>query len=130
MNSKVCCTFSIDGRRACGASTWAARRPILQNVIERATILAQCGTLKFDFDLPDGQRQNEPPPVSVPRRTTADHGKIISDAEMKQIERDNVLAALERTGWKIYGPRGAAELLEMKPTTLSSRIKKLGLTQG
>ena len=112
---------------------WPGNVRELQNVIERAAILAQCGTLKFDFDLPDfpeGQKQANPQPVSVPRRTTEGQGKIISDAEMKRIERDNVLAALERTGWKIYGPGGAAELLEMKPTTLSSRIRKLGLKQG
>ena len=46
---------------------------------------------------------------------------------MKHGERENLRAALEQTGWKIYGPRGAAELLGLKPTTLASRMKKMGL---
>ena len=52
---------------------------------------------------------------------------ILSDIELRQRERDNVLAALHKTGWKIHGPGGTAELLGLKPTTLISRIKKLGL---
>ena len=43
------------------------------------------------------------------------------------MERENLLAALKATEWKIYGPGGAAELLNMKPTTLSSRIRRMGL---
>ena len=46
---------------------------------------------------------------------------------MRRRERDNILAALSRTSWKIYGTDGAADLLGVKPTTLASRIKKLGL---
>ena len=46
---------------------------------------------------------------------------------MRQRERDNILVALAQTNWKIYGTDGAANLLGVKPTTLASRIKKLGL---
>jgi transcriptional regulator with GAF, ATPase, and Fis domain len=46
---------------------------------------------------------------------------------MRERERDNLLAVLEKSGWKIKGENGAAELLGIKPTTLISRIKKLGL---
>jgi len=42
-------------------------------------------------------------------------------------ERTQIQAALEQTGWRIRGPAGAAQLLDLKPTTLESRIKKLGL---
>jgi len=42
-------------------------------------------------------------------------------------ERTQILAALEQTGWRIRGADGAATLLGLKPTTLESRIKKLGL---
>ncbi len=41
--------------------------------------------------------------------------------------RDNLRAALDATRWKVHGPGGAAELLQIKPTTLASRIKKMGL---
>jgi transcriptional regulator with GAF, ATPase, and Fis domain len=37
------------------------------------------------------------------------------------------MAALESADWKIAGAKGAAQLLGMKPTTLSSRIKALGI---
>jgi transcriptional regulator with GAF, ATPase, and Fis domain len=52
---------------------------------------------------------------------------ILSDIQLRQRERDNVLAALNKTAWKIHGPGGTAELLGLKPTTLISRLKKLGL---
>ena len=42
-------------------------------------------------------------------------------------ERSQILAALEQTGWRIRGPAGAAALLGLKPTTLESPLKKLGL---
>ena len=46
---------------------------------------------------------------------------------MKLRDRENILNALKQCGWKITGSDGAAELLAMKPTTLHSKIKKLGL---
>jgi transcriptional regulator with GAF, ATPase, and Fis domain len=46
---------------------------------------------------------------------------------MQQRERENLIAVLERAGWKIKGANGAAELLGVKPTTLLSRMKKMGL---
>ena len=55
-----------------------------------------------------------------------DH-KVVSEEEMRRRDRENILAALHRTDWRGYGADGAAELLGMKPSTLASRIKKLGL---
>jgi two-component system, NtrC family, response regulator HydG len=46
---------------------------------------------------------------------------------MIETERDHILFALERCNWKIYGQGGAADLLELNPSTLNSRIKKLGI---
>ena len=43
------------------------------------------------------------------------------------LERENLHRALRRTRWKIGGPDGAAELLGIRPTTLTSRLKKLGV---
>ncbi len=53
--------------------------------------------------------------------------RVFSEEEMKQRERDNLMTALDKSNWKIYGPEGAAALLGMKPTTLASRMKKLSL---
>ncbi len=52
--------------------------------------------------------------------------EVIPEAELRHRERENLLAALRRSDWRISGPGGAAELLGVRPTTLSSRIKKLG----
>jgi transcriptional regulator with GAF, ATPase, and Fis domain len=52
---------------------------------------------------------------------------VVSDAEMRRRERANLVAAIDRCRGKIYGSDGAAALLGMKPTTLASRLKKLGI---
>ena len=41
-----------------------------------------------------------------------------------------MLEVLTLTGWRVSGPRGAARLLDMKPTTLEARMKKLGITRA
>jgi transcriptional regulator with GAF, ATPase, and Fis domain len=52
---------------------------------------------------------------------------VIPDQEWRRRERENLLAALKRSGGRIYGPGGAATLLGLKPSTLSSRMKALGI---
>ncbi|MFB3117300.1 MAG: Fis family transcriptional regulator, partial [Myxococcota bacterium] len=52
---------------------------------------------------------------------------ILTDEAIREIERNNLLAALERADGKIYGAGGAAELLGLKPTTVASRVQRLGL---
>jgi transcriptional regulator with GAF, ATPase, and Fis domain len=47
--------------------------------------------------------------------------------ELQEIERENIILALNKTNWRVSGERGAAKLLGMPPTTLSSRIKALGI---
>jgi len=46
---------------------------------------------------------------------------------LQDMERRHVLRVLDRTEWRIYGPKGAAEQLGVNPSTLRSRLKKLGL---
>jgi transcriptional regulator with GAF, ATPase, and Fis domain len=52
---------------------------------------------------------------------------VLRADEIRRLDRDNLLAALDRTGGKIYGPDGAAAVLGLKPTTLASRLRKLNL---
>jgi transcriptional regulator with GAF, ATPase, and Fis domain len=56
--------------------------------------------------------------------------EFLTDAEMRRRERENLFAVLQKTGWKIKGVDGAAELLGIKPTTLISRIEKMGLKKS
>ncbi len=53
--------------------------------------------------------------------------KILTREELAILERDNLIAALHRTEWQVKGRGGAAELLDMKPSTLISRMKTLGI---
>lgn len=54
-------------------------------------------------------------------------GEVIPEVQMRRRERENTVAALNKAGWKVHGPGGAAELLGLKPTTLFSRMRKLKL---
>jgi transcriptional regulator with GAF, ATPase, and Fis domain len=95
-------------------------------VIERAAILAQNGRLRID--LPDVSGVQPSPGTP---RVKADHRPaIMTSAEMRANERANILAALEACSGKIFGPGGAAEMLDIKPTTLASRIKALGIANA
>jgi len=101
---------------------WPGNVRELQNVIERAAITARSGVLQFD--LPDAE--NSSSGNFIPAIDLQTPGpEVVTDAEMQHRQRDNILAALQQTGWKVYGPGGAAELLRLKPTTLASRMKKL-----
>jgi transcriptional regulator with GAF, ATPase, and Fis domain len=54
----------------------------------------------------------------------------LTSDELKRRERENLRVALAQTGGKVFGPTGAAALLGMKPTTVISRIKALGLERN
>jgi transcriptional regulator with GAF, ATPase, and Fis domain len=54
---------------------------------------------------------------------------LLTRDELKRQERDGIAAALKQTGGKVFGPGGAAELLGTKPSTLTSRIRALGLNR-
>ncbi|MBS0642918.1 MAG: sigma 54-interacting transcriptional regulator [Proteobacteria bacterium] len=101
------------------AYDWPGNVRELQNVIERAAILARNGRLFID--LPDGRRAPPLPP------RPAEAGPLMTEAERRERDRTAIRAALERAGGKVSGPGGAAELLGVKPTTLASRIKALGI---
>jgi formate hydrogenlyase transcriptional activator len=87
---------------------WPGNVRELRNEIERAIILSEGSTLRVPVGAPAGPLAAVPP-------TLAD------------TERTQILAALEQSGWRIRGPAGAAARLGLKPTTLESRLKKLGL---
>jgi transcriptional regulator with GAF, ATPase, and Fis domain len=104
---------------------WPGNIRELQNIIERAVIVSRS---RSDFHLSDLLTHEIFPSTQTPA-ATAGESAILTEAQMKQRERANILAALERCLWKVYGPGGAAELLEMKPTTLSSKIKAMRLAR-
>ena len=104
---------------------WPGNVREMQNLIERALILAQRGPLRFDLPPAEGET-----PVPVPGDGTDATGsevQILTDPELRLRERANIVAALTKSEWRIHGPGGAAELLSINPSTLVSRIRKLGL---
>ncbi|MBN2022760.1 MAG: sigma 54-interacting transcriptional regulator [Pirellulales bacterium] len=102
---------------------WPGNVRELQNVIERAVITARSGALVFDLAGDDSA-----PPAALPVLPSPSFApEVVPEAEMQRRERENIRLALEQSGWKIYGPGGAAELLGVRPTTLSSRVARLGL---
>ena len=104
---------------------WPGNVRELQNVIERAMVTARSGVLQFTSPL--GELHTRlPDSSSAPAALGTDVG-IVLEAEMRARERENILAALRRAEGRISGPQGAAELLGVNPSTLASRIKKLGL---
>ena len=101
---------------------WPGNIRELRNVIERAAIFARGGAL--DFDLPVTG-------VDSTSFVSGDDDNVeveyLTDAEMQRRDRENLFAVLQKSGWKIKGVDGAAELLGIKPTTLISRIERMGL---
>lgn len=103
---------------------WPGNVRELRNVIERAVILAQGGPLYFD--LPVTHSSPALPSSTLPSEIEG-RAEFLTEADIRRLERENLRVILERTRWKIKGPNGASELLGVKPTTLLSRIKKMGL---
>jgi transcriptional regulator with GAF, ATPase, and Fis domain len=98
---------------------WPGNVRELQNVVERAVILAHGGILTFDLG-------------SARPRTTASHDetRFYTEAEWRDMERENLLRALKQAGGKVSGAGGAADLLGVNPNTLASRLRTLGISRG
>ncbi|HEY5953924.1 MAG TPA: sigma-54 dependent transcriptional regulator [Terrimicrobiaceae bacterium] len=106
---------------------WPGNIRELRNVIERAVILARGGALEFDLPMAVPHLHRATVPEPTPDRAEP---AFLTEPELQRRERENLLTVLEKTGWKIKGVDGAAELLGVKPTTLLSRIKKMGLQRS
>ena len=101
---------------------WPGNVRELQNVVERAVIRSRFGPL--DFHLPGSDRGVVPPGPDPPTPSTAEP---MTDREFRRLERQNILAVLERANWKISGRGGAADFLGVHPATLSSRMRAMGI---
>jgi len=96
---------------------WPGNVRELQNVIQRGLIGARQGRLSLHV------------PTEFEEDTALDEAKsaLLSDADLRQLERKNLIAVLDRTRWKIAGEGGAAEFLGLHPATLTSRLKSFDI---
>jgi len=99
---------------------WPGNVRELENTIERAVILAQEESLTL-HDLPELRAISSRNPRNL-ASTTVDVFQSMED-----VERAHMYTVLQKTKWVVEGPHGAASILELNPSTLRSRMQKLGI---
>ena len=101
---------------------WPGNVRELKNVVERAVITVRDGTVSFEVPAQEAKQGSD--------RSDEPAVRVHTHDELRRVERANILSALAKTRWKVYGRGGAAELLGVKPGTLAARMKKLGLRRS
>ena len=96
---------------------WPGNVRELQNVIERSVVLCPAGTLHVREMLGDSAASSRASEPSLKH-------------DLQNVERANILRALRDSGWKVKGEGNAASRLGLKPTTLQSRMKTLGIKRS
>lgn len=129
------------------ALPWEGNVRQLRNVIERAALLSRGETIQQEHIVLDTAFPNRQVMGSAetseehafPRKSSSagnnglQYGDFIDQDHVRPLEtviREHIISALSFTKGKIYGRGGAAELLGLKPSTLQSRIKKLGINKS
>jgi transcriptional regulator with GAF, ATPase, and Fis domain len=99
---------------------WPGNIRELKNVIERAVILSTGKVLRLDLSMlglkVDADEVAEAAVIS---------DEVLTEKDMRDLQRNNIVRALGRTNWKVSGAGGAAELLGIRPTTLADRIRTM-----
>ena len=126
---QTCSEFGLEPKsltraqaEAIEAYDWPGNVRELKNVIERAVILSSGNTLRLDLSLPQGAQT-----AAADGGRAAEEAEVLTEAEMRAFQKRNIIAALERSGWRVSGKGGAAELLGIRPTTLADRIRSHGI---
>jgi transcriptional regulator with GAF, ATPase, and Fis domain len=122
---------------------WPGNIRELENVLERAVILASGPTLEVAPDLlaqakdEGGTTKDEGRRMKDEKERSSDSSLLLPPStfgsplpHLEAVERDYIVTVLRHTNWVITGPRGAATVLGLNPSTLRSRIKKLGISRS
>jgi len=100
---------------------WPGNVRELQNVIELAVITSKKGILNLERALPRTLTHKEDNKMQNAEQA------LQTIEELQEMEKENIIRALAKTNWRVYGEKGAAKLLGIPPTTLSSKMKSLGI---
>ncbi|MFL6230685.1 MAG: sigma 54-interacting transcriptional regulator, partial [Pyrinomonadaceae bacterium] len=107
---------------------WPGNVRELRNVIERAVIITQGAKLQLSDGAEVRQTGAAPPLPGVP--FDSQFAQDSAAETLAQHEHDLILRTLKRVNWKVEGPSGAARLLNIHPSTLRTRMKKLGIARS
>jgi len=108
--------------------SWPGNVRELENLIERAVLLSPGKELRIPFsELQSSLSVSTADPSSSFPSLASLTSSTSSIATLEEAERQHILRALKQTQWRIAGPKGAANLLGMKRTTLQARMRKLGI---
>jgi formate hydrogenlyase transcriptional activator len=116
---------------------WPGNIRELQNIIERGVVLSRGPVFALDrdvFRMPAGSGTSNTVVDGHDVHKSTTPGRIVPPAQgeepplrLADAERQHILSVLERTGWVIDGPKGAAKILDLHPNTLRGRVKRLGI---
>jgi PAS domain S-box-containing protein len=106
---------------------WPGNVRELRNVVERAIITSTDGRLRLERILPAATADEGP---AAPPANAAGRGEVLTEDALRRLERENMVAALERADWRVGGDSGAAALVGVSPSTFKSRMKALGIGRG
>jgi PAS domain S-box-containing protein len=103
---------------------WPGNVRELKSVIERAVILSQGNVLRLELSLPETSARSQ---AGEFPSTEASRETVLTEKELKALQKKNLVAALRQANWRVSGKGGAAELLGIRPSTLSDRIRTFGI---
>ena len=101
---------------------WPGNVRELKNVIERAVILSPGNVLRLEASLPEAALA-----TPVHAEDSATGSAFLTEKEMREFQKNNLIAVLKLADWRVSGAGGAADLLGVKPTTLADRIRTYGI---
>ena len=111
--------------------SWPGNIRELQNVIERAVVLATGTVLRVpESALPESDIAPARPLIANAEATAPAGPMPAKDsAALEDVEREHIIAVLQQANWRIEGRNGAASILNLQPSTLRSRMQKLGVVR-
>ena len=104
---------------------WPGNIRELRNVIERAVILTKGTRLRLDLAMGSAGKD-----VATAEPVATETHQFLTEHEFRAKEKQNLIAVLRAADWRVWGPDGAAEMLGIKPSTLSYRMNTFGIKKS